>query len=224
MISEYLLPKRGNILRKNGTNELVININPYELNNIFLINGTSFITKDLSVKDLIIEPHNYYMIINNGKKKIQINYSHDIFIHDIIYNPYKYEHSKKVNFDPETFKKMYNIPKGFIDVLAKWYSIKFIYPDYNLIFIKPEMGISIQVHQLRSETWEIIEGNPIIINGNKVFYFVKNGTYFENSIKTYHSVINPNIDPENFVLIKEKWEGKFDEKDIERVFNPNKYY
>ena len=224
MISEYLLPKRGNFLRKNGTNKLVISINDNELNNIFLINGTSFITKDLSAKDLIIEPHNYYMIINNGKKKIQINYNYDISIHDIIYNPYKYEHSKKLDFDPETFKKLYNIPEGFIDVLSKWYSIKFTYPDYNLIYIKPEMGISIQVHHLRSEIWEIIEGKPIIINGNKVFYFVENGTYFENSINTYHSVINPNIDPENFVLIKEKWEGKFDEEDIERVYNPNKYY
>ncbi len=224
MISEYLLPKRGNYLRKNGTNELVISINDNELNNIFLINGTSFITKNLSTKDLIIEPHNYYMIINNSKKKIQINYNYDISIHDIIYSPYKYEHSKKLDFDPETFRKVYNIPEGFIDVLSKWYSIKFTYPDYNLIYIKPEMGISIQFHHLRSEIWEIIEGKPIIISGNKVFYFVDNGTYFENSINAYHSVINPNTDPENFVLIKEKWEGKFDEEDIERVFNPNRYY
>ncbi len=224
MMNENLLPKRGTFLRKNGTNELIISINDNELDDIFLINGTSFITKNLSAKDLIIEPHNYYMIINNGKKKIQINYNHDILIHDIIYNPYKYEHSKKLDFDPETFKKVYNIPEGFIDVLPKWYSIKFTYPDYNLIYIKPEMGISIQVHHLRSETWEIIEGKPIIINGNKVFYFVKNSTYFENSINTYHSVINPNIDPENFVLIKEKWKGKFDEEDIERLYNPNRYY
>jgi len=224
MISEYLLPKKGNFLRKNGINELVISINDNELDNIFLISGTSFITKNLSAKDLIIEPHNYYMIINNGKAKIQINYNHDISIHDIVYNPYKYEHSKKLDFDPETFKKVYNIPEGFIDVLPKWYSIKFTYPDYNLIYIKPQMGISIQVHHLRSETWEIIEGKPIIINGNKVFYFVENGTYFENSINMYHSVINPNIDPENFVLIKEKWKGKFDEEDIERVYNPNRYY
>jgi len=223
-MNEYLPPKRGTFLRKNDTNELVISINDNELDDIFLINGTSFITKNLSAKDLIIEPHNYYMIINNSKKKIQINYNHDILIHDIIYNPYKYEHSKKLDFDPETFKKVYNIPEGFIDVLPKWYSIKFTYPNYNLIYIKPEMGISIQVHHLRSETWEVIEGKPIIINGNKVFYFVKNNTYFENSINTYHSVINPNINPENFVLIKEKWKGKFDEEDIERVYNPNKYY
>lgn len=224
MISEYLFPKRGNFLRKNSTNKLLISINDNELNNIYLINGTSFITKNIRAKDLIIEPHNYYMIINNGKKKIKINYNHDISIHDIIYNPYKYEYSKKSDFDPETFKKLYNIPEGFIDVLSKWYSIKFTYPDYNLIYIKPEMGISIQVHYFRSEIWEILGGKPIVINGNKVFYFVENGTYFENPINTYHSVINPNIDPGNFVLIKEKWEGKFDEKDIERVYNPNKYY
>lgn len=224
MMNEYLPPKRGTFLRKNGTKELVISINDNERDDILLINGTSFITNNLSTKDLIIKPHNYYMIINNGKKKIQINYNYDISIHDIIYNPYKYEHSKKVDLDPEIFKRLYNIPEGFIDVLPKWYSIKFTYTDYNLIFIKPEMGISIQIHHLRSEFWEVIEGNPIIINGNKVFYFVKNGTNFESSISMYHSVINPNIDPEKYVLFKEKWKGKFDEEDIERVYNPNSYY
>lgn len=89
--------------------------------------------------------------------------------------------------------------------------------------MRPGFGLSIQKHEYRSEFWEIIEGRPIIINGNKVHYFVENGTKFENPNNTYHSVINPNAFVKEFVILKEKWSGKFDEKDIERVFNPNHY-
>ena len=89
--------------------------------------------------------------------------------------------------------------------------------------MRPEFGLSIQTHKYRNEFWEIIEGHPIIINGNKVYYFVENGTMFENPINVYHSVINPNSDVKEFVVLKEKWSGKFDEKDIERAFNPNHY-
>lgn len=224
MKEEYLQPKRGTLLRKNNNLKLVISINTKNLNEIFLINGTSFITNNLSPKDLVIAPNNYYMIINNKKKKIQVKYSHDNFSHEIIYNPYKYEHSQKRNLNPEVFIEKFNIPNGFIDVLSKWYSIKFSYLDYNLIYIKPEMGISIQIHKFRSENWEILGGKPIIINDNKVYYFVEEGAHFSNSIKTYHSVINPNKNAEEYVIIKESWAGKFDEEDIERVYNPNNYY
>ena len=85
------------------------------------------------------------------------------------------------------------------------------------------MGLSIQTHHLRNESWEILEGTPIIINSNKVHYYVKKGQKFEIPINTYHSVINPNKDQEKFVVIKEFWNGNFDEEDIKRVFNPNEY-
>ncbi|MHA2269268.1 MAG: hypothetical protein ACXAB8_15830, partial [Promethearchaeota archaeon] len=98
------------------------------------------------------------------------------------------------------------------------------YPDYNLIFVRPEFGLSIQVHKYRNEFWEILEGKPIIINGNNVHYFVKNDTKFKNKINTFHSVINPNKEQDSFVIIKERWDGKFDENDINRIFNPNQYY
>jgi len=35
---------------------------------------------------------------------------------------------------------------------------------------------------------------------------------------------NPNNNLEQFVLIEEKWSGKFDEEDIIRAFNPNNYH
>jgi mannose-6-phosphate isomerase-like protein (cupin superfamily) len=122
------------------------------------------------------------------------------------------------------FCKKYNVPGGYIDILNKWYSIKFTYPDYNLIYIKPETGISIQIHQFRDEHWKILEGNPIIINANLVHYFAEKGTEFLNAKMMYHSVLNPNKNPEQFVIIEEKWSGKFDEEDITRLFNPNNYH
>ena len=223
MIKEIILSKRGTLLRKNDSQELKISINQTHFSNLYLINGTSFITKNLSESDFTIKPHDYYMIINKDLENIEINYNLDISNHEIIYDPYIYKNSEKVNIKPEDFQQKYKIPDGYIDTLPKWYSFKFTYPDYNLIFVKPETGLSIQIHKNRNETWEILEGKPIIISGNKVYYYVKNGTKFRNSINTFHSLINPNKDREQFVIIKERWSGKFYEKDIKRVFNPNQY-
>ena len=85
------------------------------------------------------------------------------------------------------------------------------------------MGLSLQIHKKRSESWEILKGRPIIINGNQVYYYVEDGDIFENPKFSYHSIINPNRDQDKFVIIKERWSGSFDEDDIIRVFNPNGY-
>ncbi len=224
MLEKEKLPAhRGTLMRKTNSHELKIDINKKNYEDIFLINGTSFLTEEISNSDLKIKPNSYYMIINIGKDVLNIHYNRDISRYKIIYHPYKYESSKKINLKPELFKKKYNIPKGYTDTLPKWYSFKFTYPDYNLIFIRPEFGLSIQTHKYRNEFWEILEGKPIIINGNKVHYFVESKTTFQNLINTYHSIINPNKERNKFVLVKERWNGRFDENDIERVYNPNYY-
>ena len=223
MKKEKISPGRSTLLRKNKSKDLVITLNQNNFKDIFLINGAYFITEEISNSDLIIMPEDHYMIINNKKEPIEIVYNQDISNHKIIYNPYKYEYSKRINFTPEMFIEKYNLPEDYIDTLPKWYSFKFAYPNYNLIFVCPEFGLSIQIHRYRNEFWEIIEGYPIIINGNKVLYFVESGTKFQNPINTYHSVINPNKEKNKFIVLKERWSGKFDENDIERVFNPNHY-
>ena len=224
MLEEIIQPEKGTNLRKNGQEELTILIDSNALKKIFLINGTTFFTQNLSASNLVVKPNDYYMIINKGDEEINVKYSIDISDHLVIYEPYMYESFKKESLDPIRFSKRFNVPDGYINTLAKWYSIKFTYPDYNLIFIKPKIGISIQTHKFRSETWKVLKGKPIIINGNKVHYFVENGTEFLNAKMTYHSVINPNNNPEQFVLIEEKWSGEFDEEDIIRAFNPNNYH
>lgn len=224
MIKEIISPKRGTVLRKNGNQNLTISVIQSYYEKLFLINGTSFHVKNLSDSDFLIKPNDHYMIINNGNDKLEINYNHDISYHEIIYDPYKYEKLLKVVFKHEDFKDIYDIPHGYIDTLPKWYSFKFTYPEYNLIFIKPELGLSIQTHQKRNETWEILDGNPIIIIGDKVHYYAKKGMIFQNPIKSYHSIINPSKNPKDFVILKESWSGTFDEKDIERIFNPNQYF
>ena len=40
----------------------------------------------------------------------------------------------------------------------------------------------------------------------------------------YHSIVNPNEDPKQFVIVEERWSGEFDEEDIVRAFNPNNYH
>ena len=224
MKREIILPERSTSLRKNNSKELLITIDPNSLEDIFIINGTSFKTETIKKNDLIIDPNDYYMIINKGKESIEILYDNNVLGHKVVYNPYIYENSERINLKPAQFIENYNIPEGYIDTLPKWYSFKFTYPEYNLIFVKPEFGLSVQFHKDRNEFWEILDGKPIILNGNKVHYYVENGTKFQNQINTFHSVINPNKEVNKYVIIKERWNGKFDENDIKRVFNPNKYY
>ncbi|MHA1821748.1 MAG: hypothetical protein ACTSU2_10745 [Promethearchaeota archaeon] len=138
-----------------------------------------------------------------------------------IYDPYLYENEKHVNIDPDKFREEYTVPDGYIDVLPKWYSIKFTYPDINYIFIRPKLGISIQKHNMREEHWEIGRGTPIIIVGTNVYYNTKVGEKFDIPVNSLHTVINPT---DEWVLIKERYSGKFDEEDIVRVFNPNHYF
>lgn len=223
MINEILTAKRGTKLRKNGSEVLKITIDQNEMMNILLINGNSFKAENISQLDLIIKPNNYYMIINNGNNTIELSYNENISDHEIIYDPYKYTTTEKINYKLDDFKQIYSVPEGYIDTLPKWYSFKFTYDEFNLIFVKPEMGISFQIHKKRSESWEILKGKPIIVSGNQVHYYVESRGMFENSANSYHTVINPNKDKDEFVLIKEKWSGSFDEDDIIRVFNPNKY-
>jgi mannose-6-phosphate isomerase-like protein (cupin superfamily) len=224
MIEEIIKPDRGTDLRKNGNEELRLSIGSESLDQIFLVNGSFFFTQNLKKINLMVKPNDYYMLINIRDKDVKVKYSTNISHHKIIYQPYKFEFSEKEKFDPVGFSRKQAIPSGYVDVLNKWYSIKFTYPDYNLIYVKPEIGISIQIHQYRDEHWKILEGNPIIINAKRVHYFVEKGTEFSNAKMTYHSVLNVNKNPEQFVVIKEKWSGKFDEEDITRVFNPNNYH
>ena len=223
MIKETIYSKRSSLLRKNDSRVLSMEIIFNKFQDVFILNGNSFLIEENSNQVLTIRPENYYSVINNGDSPIEIQYSQDVSQHKIIYDPYKYELSKKIKLQSEFFVENYNIPKSYTDTLPKWYSFKFTYPDYNLIFVRPEMGISIQTHEHRNEYWEILEGNPIIITGNKVHYFVENGTKFKNQRNSFHSVINPNKEADKFVMLKERWDGKFDEKDISRVFNPNHY-
>lgn len=223
MKEEKLLAGRGSYLRRNNSKELIITFNRESSDMIMFINGPSLITKEVKEWTIRINPNDYYMVINIGDSNLNLKYNHDTSEHEIVYDPYKYEHYRKENFISDEFVKDFSVPDGYIDILPKWYSIKFTYPKYNLIYIKPELGISIQVHTYRSEEWEILGGKPIIINNNKVFYFVESGTKFENKILQYHSVINPNKNPSDFIVLKERWSGTFDEDDIKRIYNPNNY-
>ena len=224
MKEEIIDSGRGTILRENDQRELKIILDPNHFDNIFLINGNNFYSQNLKKTNLIVKPNDCYMLINKSDEKIEVSYSNDFSNHRTIYNPYKFELSEKARIDPGQFIKKFDVPNGFLEVLNKWYSIKFTYSDYSLTYIKPGIGISIQTHKFRTEVWRILKGKPIVINANRVYYFVKARTKFINDIMMYHSILNPNNDPEQFVVVEERWSGKFDEEDIVRVYNPNNYY
>ena len=223
MYRQVLRPKRGSCLRKNSNKELILNIDPIQFDHLLMINQNHFYT-NLTEENLTVKPLDYYMVINNSKSPLEISYNNDISKHEVIYDPYVFENSEKKNLRSDEILNNFSVPEGYLDVLAKWYSIKFSYLDYNLIFIKPGLGISIQIHENRSEKWKILSGHPIIINVDKVYYFVEIGSEFSTPKKSFHSVINPSKIQDDFVIIKETWTGDFDEKDIKRIFNPNHYY
>jgi len=223
MKKEIIPPKRGTPLRKNGERVQEVLLDREYYKSAYLVKGNSFITRELTNADLLVQPEEYFMLINIGDKEFPVYYSEDLNELDLIYDPYKYENSEKKNFDKEYFKEKYEVPEGYIDTLPKWYSFKFTYPDYNLIFIRPHLGISIQIHNQRNEFWTILKGEPIILNGKNIHYYVKSGTKFEIPINTFHTVINPNREEDGFIMLEERWSGNFDEEDITRVFNPNNY-
>lgn len=224
MKGEIIQSGRGTNLRRNNQKELMIIIDSNRLDDIFLINGNSFYSQKLKKLQLHVKPNDCYMLINKSDDEIEVSYSNDFSNHKTIYNPYKFEFSEKAKIDPIKFTQEFNVPNGFIDVLNKWYSIKFTYSDFSLIYIKPGIGISIQTHMSRSEEWKILKGEPIVINANTVHYYVEAETKFLNAFMMYHSIVNPNEDPKQFVIVEERWSGEFDEEDIVRAFNPNNYH
>jgi mannose-6-phosphate isomerase-like protein (cupin superfamily) len=227
-----LLPGRGTKLYHNGASPQKIKMKPLKmetiisLKNIIIINGeriapaNEHIINPKALFKVEIPPKREYMVINIGSDPIQVNFSEDPLDHEIIYDPYMYENERQDSIDPNTFKIEHPVPEGYIDTLAKWYSVKYTYADVNYIFIRPKLGISIQSHNKRQEHWEIVEGNPIIISGNNVYYHTKKADTFDHPFHGMHTIINPTND---WVLIKERYTGTFDEKDIVRIFNPNNY-
>jgi mannose-6-phosphate isomerase-like protein (cupin superfamily) len=169
-----------------------------------------------------IMPNAPYMVMNNSSSDIIISFTVNPAEHQIIYNPYEFEYEDHSDYDPDLFKLKHPVPDGYVDTLPKWYSVKFTYPKFNYIFVRPGLGISLQTHKMREEMWEILEGNPIIISGSKVYYDVSPGQKYTLPLGALHAVINPS--QEKWVLLKEEYLGQFDEKDIVRVFNPNHYY
>ena len=64
MYKEIILSERSTSLRRNNSEKLDLIINKDLLNNIFLINGNSFKSEKIKRNDLLVEPYDYYMIIN----------------------------------------------------------------------------------------------------------------------------------------------------------------
>lgn len=171
---------------------------------------------------VMIPPHNPYMVLNLSSAAFRLETDLPLKGQEILYDPYKYENSPQNTLDPDKVRQECSIPPGFTDILAKWYSVKFTYPDYNLICLRPGLGISLQSHQYREEHWVIQQGSPIVISGSKVTYDCTSGSEFHIPLGDKHTVINPSTD--GWVILKETYAGTFDELDIVRLFNPNHYH
>lgn len=200
---------------------------PIDWENLWMIKGNQLnstlkfnqnIKKSHSIR---ISSNEFFMLLNLTDLDIDLSFSTNINEFQEIYDPYLYEKSEKITLNPIDMQKIYKTPSNYIDILAKWYSVKFSYKNYNLIFLKPQLGISLQSHKLRSEHWEILSGHPLIIIENSLFDAVDPKNEFDIKKDTLHTVINPS--EHDWVVLKETYGGVFDEEDIQRVFNPNNY-
>ncbi|GAB4316731.1 MAG: hypothetical protein Kow0069_19120 [Promethearchaeota archaeon] len=173
---------------------------------------------------LDLESGTKLMLLNLGERSpLRLELSRDWGRDVTVFDPYKHEGRARTLVDPKKFQREHVdwVPPGHVDVLAKWYSVKFTYPDHNRIFVLPGWGISLQKHALRDEYWTIRSGRPIVVVGERVHYDVAAGTEFCIPAGTLHSVANPH--EEGVVFLEERYGGTFDEEDITRVFNPNQY-
>lgn len=170
---------------------------------------------------LLIPPNAAFMVMNLTNDVIEVETKGEESDFKLLYDPYLLEGKPHDKIDPEQIVAQFSVPSGYHDILAKWYSVKFSYPTYNLIFLRPGLGISLQTHQLREEHWKIRGGRPIIIAGPKVYVDVAPGQEFKIPIGSKHTIINPSL--EGWVILEETYKGTFDEEDITRLFNPNNY-
>ncbi len=221
-----LQPSRGTKLYRNGETELHVEIGVKEKINrieILLIQHNDVSVHKLEIHNNTIDflPNEEFLCVNLSNVPITLKFNIDPSLLKVLFDPYEFENSPFDVIVPEEFKLIHSIPDGYIDVLAKWYSIKFTYPKKNLIFLRPHLGVSIQSHSKRSEDWRIIEGRPIIIANSKVYYHVTPGDAFHTDKGNIHAVFNPS---EEWVLIEETYTGVFEEEDIVRLFNPNHYF
>ncbi len=225
-ITLVLAPSRGSKLYRNHDEPLQIQVKGEGgswLVPMLLIAGTQIEFRDIerSNSTIQIKPTQEYLLINLSNRSITLEFSQDYRNHDILFDPYRYENSPFAAIDPSEFTKTHTIPPGYNDILTKWYSIKFTYPEKNLIFLRPHLGISIQSHIKRTEDWRIIEGHPYIIANSVMHYVVKPGDTFHTDNGKIHAIFNPT---DEWVAIEETYTGKFDEEDIMRIFNPNHYH
>jgi hypothetical protein len=216
---------RGTNLYRNGEDPLRIELGAREFLtkiDILLVQGNDVSAQKVDIRDnsIHILPKQEYQIVNLSSVPITLKFEIDPLSQEILFDPYKYEEKPFDTIDPAEFIKDHPVPKGYIDILAKWYSIKFTYPNKNLIHIRPYLGISIQLHTERAEDWKIIQGHPIIIANSKIYYSVNPDDTFHTDRENLHGILNPT---NNWVIIEEKYTGKFEEDDIKRVFNPNHY-
>ena len=169
-----------------------------------------------------IDPQSPFMVMNLTQTPLSITTDKNLSGLTVLFDPYIYEHETHENYIPDHFLDRFQIPQGYADSLAKWYSVKFTFENYNLILIRPNTGLSFQTHRMRGEHWEILHGDPIVIAGTDVFYSNPPNTERDLPLGTLHSIINPSSS--EWVMFKETYHGTFEEEDIIRVFNPNYYF
>ena len=170
-----LHPTRGTKLFRNGETALHIEVGAKDLVTILeilLIQGENINIQKLNIRNNLIKilPNQEYLCVNLSNVPITLNFDSSPDEHEQIFDPYQYENNLFDVINPEEFKQTHSVPDGYIDILPKWYSIKFTYPEKNLIHIRPHLGISIQSHTKRTEDWNIIHGHPIIIANSKMHY------------------------------------------------------
>jgi len=125
---------------------------------------------------------------------------------------------------------MHKIDNSKIDSLKEinlevrpWGSFETIYErtGYKVkkISVKPKQQLSLQLHNMRSEHWVIVEGRAKVTIGNKTINLKKNQDCFIPR-KTKHSVRNPSSEDLIFIEVQiGEYLGEDDIKRFKDIYN-----
>jgi len=82
----------------------------------------------------------------------------------------------------------------------------------KIIHVNPNEELSLQYHEKRDEFWKVLDGNPILVIGNKIIKAKPGEEYFVPR-KVNHRIMSEDTP----IRILEIAFGNFDEEDIVRL-------
>lgn len=145
-----------------------------------------------------------FMIMNGTAVTVGIEYSENPALFEKIYDPEGIPVGERTEIDAIDFLNVHRAPYTYLMHRTTWYSVELIYDTFRYLYIRPGTQIGLIANLKTPKLWEILEGRPIVIVGNKVDCNTRLRQKFAISVGQVHGIIVP-ADSE-WVLVKVSFE------------------